>query len=82
MLFGLDLENWKESKLTFCTIVFGQSTSLLKNVAVSCSNFSKINLQFLVLLSLSPLYILTFWQFKVKFSNVSSQGKIIPWRRF
>lgn len=35
---------------------FGQATSLLKNVGVTYLNFSEINLQLLVLLSLSPLY--------------------------
>lgn len=35
MLFGLDLQNWRESELAICTVVFGQSTSILKNVDVS-----------------------------------------------
>lgn len=58
MLFGLDLGNliWRESELGICTVVFGQSTSLLKNVGVSHLNFSNINLQLPFLLSLSPLY--------------------------
>lgn len=34
MLFGLELENWRESKLAICMVVFGQSTSLLKNAGV------------------------------------------------
>lgn len=50
MLFVL--ENWRESKLPIWTPVFGQSTSLLKNVYVSYLNVSKSNMQLLFSLSL------------------------------
>lgn len=50
MLFVL--KNWRESKLLICTLVFGQSTSLLKDVCVSYLNVSKSNIQLLFSLSL------------------------------
>lgn len=51
MLFVL--ENWREGKSANCTLVFGQSTSLLKKkMYVSYLNVSKINLQLLFSLSL------------------------------